>query len=129
MNLYNTIILLQPQLKDTNSVNNIAELLMKGGYIMIPIILLSIFSIYLFIERFIYIRRSSVIDVTMVSNVITGIRNKNSEEALNHVKYSNSSLGRILESGLDNPGKNASHQYPAERYFIDSDKMIPIAGS
>ena len=114
MNLYNTIILLQPQLRDTNSVNNIAELLMKGGYIMIPIILLSIFSIYLFIERFIYIRRSSVIDATMVSNVITGIRNKNIEEALNQVKYSNSSLGKILESGLENPGKNAKE---AESYM------------
>ena len=114
MSLYSTIVLLQPQLRDTNSVNNIAELLMKGGYIMIPIILLSIFSIYLFIERFIYIRRSSVIDATMVSNVITGIRNKNIEEALNQVKYSNSSLGKILESGLENPGKNAKE---AESYM------------
>jgi biopolymer transport protein ExbB len=114
MSIYNTMVLLQPQLRDTNSVNNVAELLMKGGYIMIPIILLSIFSIYLFIERFIYIRRSSVIDETMVSNVITGIRNKNNEEALNHVKYSNSSLGRILESGLDNPGKNSKE---AESYM------------
>lgn len=114
MSLYNTMVLLQPQLKDTNSVNNVAELLMKGGYIMIPIVLLSIFSIYLFIERFIYIRRSSVIDNTMVSNVITGIRNKNNEEALNHVKYSNSSLGRILESALENPGKNAKE---AESYM------------
>lgn len=99
------VLLLQPQLRDTNSVNNVAELLMKGGYIMIPIILLSIFSIYLFIERFIYIRRSSVIDETMVSTVITEIRNKRNAEALNQVRYSNSSLGRILESGLDNPGK------------------------
>jgi biopolymer transport protein ExbB len=114
MSLYSTIVLLQPQLRDTNSVNNVAELLMKGGYIMIPIILLSIFSIYLFIERFIYIRRSSVIDVTMVSNVITGIRNKNNEEALKQVKYSNSSLGKILESGLENPGKNAKE---AESYM------------
>jgi biopolymer transport protein ExbB len=105
MILNNTLVLLlQPQLRDTNSVDNVAELLMKGGYIMIPIILLSIFSIYLFIERFIYIRRSSVIDDTMVNNVITGIRNKNNEEALNHLRYSNSSLGRILESGLNNPG-------------------------
>ena len=29
----------QPHLKDTGSVNNVAELLMKGGFIMIPIIL------------------------------------------------------------------------------------------
>ena len=108
------VLLLQPQLRDTNSVNNVAELLMKGGYIMIPIILLSIFSIYLFIERFIYIRRCSVIDETMVSNVITGIRNSKNEEALNHARYSNSSLGRILESGLNNPGKTSKD---AESYM------------
>jgi biopolymer transport protein ExbB len=91
---------------DTTGVNNIAELLMKGGIIMIPIILLSIFSIYLFIERFIYIRRSSVIDETMVNNVITEIINKRNDKALLHARDSSSSLGRILESGLNNPGKS-----------------------
>jgi biopolymer transport protein ExbB len=106
MSLTTTIALfLQPQLRDTNSVDNVAELLMKGGYIMIPIILLSIISIYIFIERYIYIRRSSVIDEAMVSNVITGIRGKRNEEALNHARYSNTSLGRILESGLSITGK------------------------
>ena len=63
-------VLMQAQLKDTNTVNNVAELLMKGGFIMIPIILLSIISIYIFIERLIYIRRSSVIDSSLISNVI-----------------------------------------------------------
>ena len=106
--------MLQPQLRDTNSVDNVAELLMKGGYIMIPIILLSILSIYLFIERFIYIRRSAVIDETMVSNVIAGIRSKKHAEALNYVKFSSSSLGRILESGLNNPEKNSKE---AESYM------------
>jgi biopolymer transport protein ExbB len=101
------VLLLQPQLRDTNTVDNVAELLMKGGIIMIPIILLSIISIYIFIERFIYIRRSSVIDESMVLNVVNGIKDKKSEEVLNQVKYSNSSLGRILESGLNNPGKTS----------------------
>ena len=52
-----TALVLQPHLRDTNSVDNVAELLMKGGYIMIPIILLSIISIYLFIERYLYIKK------------------------------------------------------------------------
>ena len=108
MSIYSALVLMtQPHMRDTNSVDNVAELLMKGGYIMIPIILLSIISIYLFIERFVYIRRSSAIDETMVENVIEGIRNKRNEEALNHARYSNSSLGRILESGLENTGKTA----------------------
>ena len=106
MNLNSTLILLlQPQLKDTNTVNNVAELLMKGGFIMIPIILLSIISVYLFIERFSYIRRSAVIDENLVNNVINEIRNKRQEEALTQARYSNTSLGRIFESGLNLSGK------------------------
>ena len=106
MNLYTLHLLLQPHLKDTNTVDNVAELLMKGGFIMIPIILLSFFSLYLFIERFSYIRRSATINETLVSNVISEIRNNRHEEALNRAKESDTALGRILESGLSQPGKN-----------------------
>jgi biopolymer transport protein ExbB len=115
MNFYGILVLLlQPELKDTNSVSNVAELLMKGGYIMIPIILLSIISIYIFIERFTYIKRSSIIDEAVVSNVIDGIRNKKHDEAVTQARFSNTSLGRILESGLNNAGKSARE---AESYM------------
>jgi hypothetical protein len=99
--LYTYILLAidQPHLKDTNSVDNVAELLMKGGFIMIPIILLSIFSIYLFIERYLYIRKSAVVDENLIYNIIGEIRNKRPEEALVHTRNNNTSLGRILESG------------------------------
>jgi biopolymer transport protein ExbB len=105
--VYNYILLLidQPHLKDTNAVNNVAELLMKGGFIMIPIILLSILSIYLFIERFLYIRRSAVVDENLIDNVIGEIRNKKLREALGHTRDNDTSLARILESGLSQTGK------------------------
>jgi biopolymer transport protein ExbB len=107
--LYNYISLLidQPHLKDTNSVNNVAELLMKGGFIMIPIILLSLFSIYLFIERFLYIRKRTVVDENLTYNIIKEIRNKKPQEALLHTRNSDTSLARILESGLTQPGKTS----------------------
>lgn len=105
--LYNYILLAidQPHLKDTNAVNNVGELLMKGGFIMIPIILLSIFSIYLFIERFIYIRKSAVVDEDLIYNILVELSNKRPEEALAHSRNNDTSLGRILESGLSQPGK------------------------
>jgi biopolymer transport protein ExbB len=114
--LYNYILLLidQPHLKDTNTVNNVAELLMKGGFIMIPIILLSIFSIYLFIERFLYIRKSSVVDQDLIYNVIDELRNKKTDEALVHARNDTTSLGRILESGLNQSGKTPKD---AENYM------------
>jgi biopolymer transport protein ExbB len=81
---------------------------MKGGFIMIPIILLSIISIYFFIERFSFIRKSSVIDEDLIKNIINEIRNKNPEEALAHIRYDNTSLGKILESGLSQTGKSSA---------------------
>jgi biopolymer transport protein ExbB len=90
---------------------------MKGGYIMIPILLLSVVSIYIFIERFIYIRRTAVIDNDMVAGVIEQLRNKNAEEAVNYARFSNSSLGRILESGIVNkPGVGRT----AENFMEDT---------
>jgi biopolymer transport protein ExbB len=95
----------QPHLKDTNAVNNVAELLMKGGFIMIPIILLSIFSIYIFIERFLYIRKSAVVDEDLIYNIIGDIRNNKAGEALIRTRSQDTSLARILESGLSQSGK------------------------
>jgi biopolymer transport protein ExbB len=105
--VYNYILLAidQPHLKDTNAVNNVFELLFKGGFIMIPILLLSIFSIYLFIERFIYIRKTTVVDQDLVFNIIGEIKNKKQQEALIQSQSSDTSLGRILESGLNQKGK------------------------
>ncbi len=100
-------VLMQAQLKDTNTANNVAELLMKGGFIMIPIILLSIISIYIFIERLIYIRKSSVIDSSLISNVIAELRNKRNENALAHAKENRTSIGKILESGLNQRDKSS----------------------
>jgi biopolymer transport protein ExbB len=105
LNNYILLLINQPHLKDTNTVNNVAELLMKGGFIMIPIILLSIFSIYLFIERFMYIRKSAVVDQELIHNVIEELRNKRTEAALAHAKNDTTSLGRILQSGLNQSGK------------------------
>jgi biopolymer transport protein ExbB len=114
--LYNYILLAieQPHLKDTNAVNNVAELLMKGGFIMIPILLLSIFSIYLFIERFLYIRKSTVVDTVMINNLIGDLRNKRTEEALAEARNNDTSLGRILESGLSESAKTPKD---AENYM------------
>ncbi len=117
------LVIHQTQLTDTNTVNNVAELLMKGGFIMIPIILLSLLSVYLFIERFSYIRKSSAIDESLVKNIISELRNKRPEEALIQTRYNKTSIGKILESGLNQKGKTAKE---AESY-MESTTNIEIA--
>lgn len=100
-------VFFQAQMKDTTAVNNVAELIMKGGFIMIPIILLSIISLYFFIERVTYIRRNSAIDINMISSVIDDIKNKKPQKSLVSNIDSETSLGRILESGFNQSAKPA----------------------
>ncbi len=54
-------------ISSSDQATTILDLLMKGGIIMIPIVLLSIFSFYIFIERIAYIRRTASIQKGLVA--------------------------------------------------------------
>ena len=114
---------LQFQASDANAVNSVGELLMKGGYIMIPILLLSVVSIYFFVERFAYIRKSAAIDKLLIRNVVNELKNNRREEALALVRKNRNSIGRILESGLSQSGKSATE---VEKY-MESAANLEIA--
>ena len=81
------------------------ELLAKGGIIMIPIVLLSIFSIYLFIERFTFIRQTTKIDNNLIDNVLLEVRNANIPKAIKYVQNDETSTGKVFLSGLSKVGK------------------------
>jgi biopolymer transport protein ExbB len=89
-------------------VTSIFDLMMKGGIIMIPILLLSLISVYIFIERYAYIRKVSAIDRKMVSSVVGELKGKNAEKALEIAGKNQASIGRVLESGIENFGKPAA---------------------
>jgi biopolymer transport protein ExbB len=79
--------------------------MMKGGFIMIPIVLLSILSIYLFIERYMYIRKAGIIDTNLVNIVLSELKDGHKDRAIIHTKASQSSLARIIGSGVERIGK------------------------
>jgi biopolymer transport protein ExbB len=78
---------------------------MKGGIIMIPIVLLSILSFYIFIERISYIRRTTSIEKGLITSITNELKNGNSKNAMIHARNNQAAVGRILESGIENLGK------------------------
>jgi biopolymer transport protein ExbB len=90
-------------MSDTTQVTSVLELLVKGGFIMIPIILLSFVSIYLFIEKFSYIRSASKSDPVNVSAIKKAATDSNS--AREYKASGNSATERILLTGLSMSGK------------------------
>jgi biopolymer transport protein ExbB len=81
------------------------ELMMKGGVIMIPILILWIISLYLFIERFLFLRAVTKVDKTFISNVIRYLKEGDIKSAKLYAAKDQSATGRVIASGLDFVGK------------------------
>jgi biopolymer transport protein ExbB len=79
--------------------------MMKGGIIMIPIVLLSLVTFYVFIERMAYLRRTTAIEKGLIPSVTGDIKSGNSNNAVLRARNNQTAVGRILESGLENIGK------------------------
>ena len=98
----------------SDQATTLLDLMMKGGIIMIPILLLSLLSIYLFIERFAYINRLSVIDKGLVKSVLNELKDGHKDLALTHAQNNETAFGRILESGIEQVGRSSDE---IERYL------------
>jgi biopolymer transport protein ExbB len=80
------------------------DLLFKGGLIMIPIAILFILALYLFIERYLYIKRTSVLDNNFLFTIREMLYNNNVSGALAFAKASNFPIARLLEKGINRLG-------------------------
>lgn len=84
---------------------SILELLMKGGWVMIPIGILSIIAVFIIIERFLFIHKTAQIDDNFIPNIAQSMYNGNLDSAIIQCRNANSSLGRIIEKGLSRVGR------------------------
>ena|ERR1051326_32214 len=81
------------------------ELLMKGGWVMIPIALLLLIALYVFFERLITILRSGRSDKNFMNNIRDFITNGNTEAAKAFCRSHNSPQARVVEKGISRLGK------------------------
>ena len=81
------------------------SLIMKGGYIMIPIGVLSIIAIYIFVERYLTIQKASKIDPKFMLNIKDYVANGNIEAAKTLSKNTDTPIARMIEKGVLRIGK------------------------
>jgi biopolymer transport protein ExbB len=84
-------------------------LLTKGGFVMIPLLILSVLAIGFIIERFMYISKRSKIDDNLVNNVLDKLYSGNVQNAETLCIQSNSALGEVLRAGISQLGKPIDH--------------------
>ena len=81
------------------------ELSLKGGIIMIPLLLLSILAVYILIERILAIRQAEKEDTTFMDRIKDYIHEGQVDSALNLCRKSNTPYARMVEKGISRLGR------------------------
>ncbi len=81
------------------------DLGLKGGFVMIPIALLFVVSVYLFIERYLTIRKASRVDKTFMRNIRDYVVSGNIDAARMLCKNTDTPIARMMEKGVLRIGK------------------------
>lgn len=84
---------------------SIWQLCLEGGFIMIPLALLALISIYIFIERAIVIRRAAQEDTTFMQRIKDYIHEGELESALNLCRKTDTPYGRLIAKGITRIGR------------------------
>ncbi len=81
------------------------DMAMKGGWIMIPIIALSIIAVYIFFERFFAIKKAGQFDSSLLDQVKVYITAGKIDEAIALCKSNSNPAARMIEKGISRIGR------------------------
>jgi biopolymer transport protein ExbB len=81
------------------------DIIMKGGIIMIPILILSIIAAYVFIERYLTIRRHISSDVAFMNSIRDFVQGGHTDSALALCHSTEKPIARMIEKGISRLGK------------------------
>jgi biopolymer transport protein ExbB len=81
------------------------DLTMDGGYLMIPLAILLLVSIYVFVERYITIRKASKTDDTFMKRIREYVKEGDVDSARNLCKKTNTPSARLILKGVDRIGR------------------------
>jgi biopolymer transport protein ExbB len=84
---------------------SLGDLLLKGGWLMLPIGLLSIAAVYIFFERYFSIKRASKIDSTFMDRIRDYIHEGKIDAATNLCQSTDRPVARMIEKGLHRIGR------------------------
>jgi biopolymer transport protein ExbB len=84
---------------------SLLDLILKGGVIMIPIILLSVIALFIFIQRYITIRKASRDDSNFMLNIRQLMHDGKVDSALAICRSNPKPIARMIEKGLMRLGR------------------------
>ncbi|MEE1099123.1 MAG: MotA/TolQ/ExbB proton channel family protein [Alistipes sp.] len=86
----------------------LGQLFMKGGWLMWPLLLLGGVAIFIFVERFMAIRKASTFDLNFMHRIRDYILDGKINVAVDLCKKTNSPIARMIEKGIERIGRPMS---------------------
>ena len=110
------------------------DLAIKGGWIMIPILLLSVIAVYIFVDRFFAIKKAGKIDASLLERVKVYITGGKIDAALALCKSTDNPASRMLEKGISRIGRpltdvNAAIEIVGNLEIAKLEKGLPVLAS
>ena len=93
---------------ETATEMNLWDMATKGGWIMLILALLSVFCVYIFVERLIVIRKASKVDPVFMDRIHDYVRNDELKSAVNYCRITNTPAANMIEKGLERIDRPAS---------------------
>lgn len=81
------------------------DVLVKGGWVMIPIALLSLLTVFLFVERWLVLHRAKTDPRRYMETVADYVRAGDVNGAIGYCKAHSTPIARILQRGLERLGR------------------------
>ena len=73
----------------------------KGGWIMIVLALLSVLSIYIFVERLMAIRKASKVDPVFMERIRDYVKTDELKSAINYCRVAGTPAANMIEKGIE----------------------------
>jgi biopolymer transport protein ExbB len=92
----------------THETLSLWSLALKGGIVMIPLVILSVVAIYIFIERYLAISRASVDEINFMNNIRDFIHDGRIDSAKALCRNNQSPIARMIAKGIVRIGRPLS---------------------
>lgn len=140
--MYNLLLIQTSVPKDVTSLGaqpegislSFIDLAIKGGWIMIPILLLSVIAVFIFVDRYLAIKKAGKIDASLLERVKVYITGGKIDAALALCKSTDNPASRMLEKGISRIGRpltdvNAAIETVGNLEISKLEKGLPVLAS
>ena len=96
---------LEPLAEEGEATMSYWELAFKGGWVMIPIVILSVLAVYIFFERYFAIKKAEKVDLNFMNKIKDYIHDDKLDSAITLCQSSDNPVAKMIEKGISRIGR------------------------